>query len=86
MVLLRPAPWMRRAAAVGVACCGLLVAPALLARDEPQAASAASDSVLVLDVNPSSAGWAWMPLATLIRRMRSVDTVENRGYVLVGPD
>jgi hypothetical protein len=61
-------------------------APALQARDEPQAASAASDSVLVLDVNPSSAGWAWMPLATLIRGMRSLDTVENRGYVLVGPD
>jgi hypothetical protein len=42
-----------------------------------------SDSVLVLDVNPASAGWVWMPLATLIRGMRTFDTVENRGYILV---
>ena len=44
---------------------------------------AESDSVLVLDVNPSSAGWVWMPLATLIRGMRSFDTLENRGYIAV---
>lgn len=44
---------------------------------------AASDSVLVLDVNPAAAGWVWMPLATLIKGMRTFDTVENRGYVLV---
>ena len=43
-----------------------------------------SDSFLVLDVNPSSAGWVWMPTATLIRGMRTFDTVENRGYILVG--
>jgi Phytochelatin synthase len=42
-----------------------------------------SDSFLVLDVNPSSAGWVWMPTATLVRGMRTMDTVENRGYILV---
>lgn len=44
---------------------------------------AESDSVLVLDVNPASAGWVWMPVALLIRGMRTFDTVENRGYILV---
>jgi hypothetical protein len=44
---------------------------------------AESDSVLVLDVNPASAGWVWMPVAALIRGMRTFDTVENRGYILV---
>ena len=45
---------------------------------------AQSDSFLVLDVNPAAAGWVWMPTATLVKGMRSFDTVENRGYVLVG--
>ena len=44
---------------------------------------AESDSFLVLDVNPASDGWAWMPTATLIKGMRTFDTVENRGYILV---
>jgi hypothetical protein len=44
---------------------------------------AASDSFLVLDVNPSAAGWVWMPTTTLVGAMRTFDTVENRGYVLV---
>ena len=44
---------------------------------------AESDSVLVLDVNPASAGWVWMPAATLIKGMRTFDTVENRGYILI---
>ena len=44
---------------------------------------AASDSFLVLDVNPATASWVWMPTATLVRGMRTFDTVENRGYVLV---
>jgi len=44
---------------------------------------AASDSVLVLDVNPAVSGWVWLPLPVLIRGMRSFDTVENRGYVLI---
>jgi hypothetical protein len=46
---------------------------------------AASDSFLVLDVNPAAAGWVWMPFATLVKGMRTFDTVENRGYVLVSP-
>lgn len=44
---------------------------------------AASDSFLVLDVNPAVAGWVWMPAATLVKGMRTFDTTENRGYVLV---
>jgi hypothetical protein len=43
----------------------------------------ASDSFLVLDVNPSSAGWVWMGAATLAKGMRTFDTVENRGYILI---
>jgi len=42
-----------------------------------------SDSFLVLDVNPASAGWVWMSAATLIKGMRTFDTVENRGYILI---
>jgi hypothetical protein len=44
-----------------------------------------SDSFLVLDVNPAAAGWVWMPTATLAKGMRTFDTIENRGYILVGP-
>ncbi len=44
-----------------------------------------TDSVLVMDVNPASAGWVWMPVATLVKGMRTLDTVENRGYILVQP-
>jgi hypothetical protein len=44
---------------------------------------AESDSVLVMDVNPASAGWVWMPVATLVKGMRTFDLVENRGYVLI---
>lgn len=43
----------------------------------------ASDSFLVLDVNPAAAGWVWMSITTLMGAMRTFDTVENRGYVLV---
>jgi hypothetical protein len=42
-----------------------------------------SDSFLVLDVNPENAAWVWIPTATLIRGMRTFDTLENRGYVLI---
>jgi hypothetical protein len=45
----------------------------------------ASDSFLVMDVNPASAGWVWMPAATLVKGMRTFDTLENRGYVLIKP-
>lgn len=44
---------------------------------------AESDSFLVLDVNPAAASWVWMPTATLVRGMRTFDTVENRGYILI---
>lgn len=44
-----------------------------------------SDSFLVLDVNPASEGWVWMPAATLFKGMRTFDTVENRGYILIRP-
>jgi len=42
-----------------------------------------SNSFLILDVNPAKASWVWMPAATLIKGMRSLDTIENRGYILV---
>jgi hypothetical protein len=44
---------------------------------------AESDSFLVLDVNPAAANWVWMPTATLVKGMRTFDTVENRGYILI---
>jgi hypothetical protein len=44
---------------------------------------AESDSVLVLDVNPASSGWVWVPVEALIKGMRTFDAVENRGYILV---
>jgi hypothetical protein len=44
-----------------------------------------SDAFLLLDVNPAAASWVWMPAATLIGAMRTFDTVENRGYLLVSP-
>ncbi len=44
---------------------------------------AASDSFLVLDVNPAAAPWVWMSADTLVKGMRTFDKVENRGYVLV---
>jgi hypothetical protein len=42
-----------------------------------------SDSFLVMDVNPAKAGWVWMSTKTLIHGMRTLDTIENRGYILV---
>lgn len=45
-----------------------------------------SDSFLVLDVNPAVARWTWLPAADLIRGMRTYDTVENRGYVLIAEE
>lgn len=42
-----------------------------------------SDSFLVMDVNPTKAPWVWMPTSTLIKGMRTFDTVENRGYLLI---
>ena len=42
---------------------------------------AESDTFLVLDVKPTSAGRVWMPTATLVWGVRSFDTVESRGYI-----
>jgi hypothetical protein len=46
---------------------------------------AETDTFLVLDVNPASADWVWMPTKTLIKGMRTFDKIENRGYILIGP-
>jgi hypothetical protein len=43
----------------------------------------ASDSFLVLDVNPNGHPWVWIPAPLLIQSMRTHDVNENRGYVLV---
>ncbi|HEU5047975.1 MAG TPA: phytochelatin synthase family protein [Rickettsiales bacterium] len=44
---------------------------------------AQSDSFLVLDVNSMEFNWVWVPANDLIAAMRTFDTVENRGYLLV---
>ena len=43
----------------------------------------ASDSFLIMDVNPNRAPWVWVEAADLIAAMRTFDTVENRGYLLI---
>jgi hypothetical protein len=43
----------------------------------------ASDSFLILDVNPNGQSWVWVKADALIQSMRTPDTVENRGYLLV---
>jgi hypothetical protein len=42
-----------------------------------------SDSFLVMDVNPNRASWVWIKSADLINAMKTFDTVENRGYLLI---
>lgn len=42
-----------------------------------------SDSFLIMDVNPNNAPWVWVSADDLIRAMRTFDTVENRGYLLI---
>ena len=42
-----------------------------------------SDSFLIMDVNPNRAPWVWVGSEVLIAAMRTFDTVENRGYLLV---
>ena len=44
---------------------------------------ARSDSFLIMDVNPNRAPWVWVAAEDLITAMRTFDTVENRGYLLV---
>ena len=36
-----------------------------------------------MDVNPNRAPWVWVRSDDLIAAMRTFDTVENRGYLLV---
>ena len=43
----------------------------------------ASDSFLVMDVTPNKADWVWVKADLLIQAMRTFDTNENRGYLLV---
>ena len=43
----------------------------------------ASDSFLVMDVNPNRAPWVWISADDLVAAMRTFDTVENRGYVMI---
>ncbi|MBE0471847.1 MAG: phytochelatin synthase [Methyloprofundus sp.] len=43
----------------------------------------ASDSFLVMDVTPNKADWVWVKSELLISAMRTFDTVENRGYLLL---
>jgi hypothetical protein len=31
----------------------------------------------------AAVGWFWMLTATLVRGMRTFDTIENRGYVII---
>ena len=42
-----------------------------------------SDSFLILDVTPNKAPWVWVSAMDLIAAMRTFDTNENRGYILV---
>lgn len=42
-----------------------------------------SNSVLVLDTNPSQQLWNWMDLDTLIDAMQTRDNLENRGFLIV---
>ncbi|RLA22561.1 MAG: phytochelatin synthase [Gammaproteobacteria bacterium] len=43
----------------------------------------ASDSFLVMDVTPNKADWVWVKSELLIRAMRTFDTIDNRGYLLI---
>ncbi|MCP3138811.1 phytochelatin synthase family protein [Pyxidicoccus xibeiensis] len=42
-----------------------------------------SDSFLVMDVNATDQRWVWVKAASLFTSMRTQDTQENRGYLLV---
>ena len=44
---------------------------------------AVSDSLLIMDVNPNRAPWVWVRSDDLIAAMRTFDTIQNRGYLLV---
>jgi hypothetical protein len=42
-----------------------------------------SDSFLVMDVTSYDHNWVWVPANTLYKALKSFDTVENRGYLLI---
>lgn len=42
-----------------------------------------TDSFLIMDVNSSKYHWVWIKSTKLIQAMRTFDTVENRGYLLI---
>ena len=42
-----------------------------------------TDSFLIMDVNSSQHNWAWVKADQLISAMRTLFTVENRGYLLI---
>ncbi|WP_164007311.1 phytochelatin synthase family protein [Pyxidicoccus trucidator] len=44
---------------------------------------AKSDSFLVMDVNATDQRWVWVKAPSLFASMRTTDTQENRGYLLV---
>ena len=42
-----------------------------------------TDSFLIMDVNPNRAPWVWVGSEDLVGAIRTFDTVENRGYLLI---
>ena len=42
-----------------------------------------TDSFLIMDVNSSKYNWVWVKSEEMIKAMRTFDTVENRGYLLI---
>lgn len=42
-----------------------------------------SDSFLILDVNPNISHWGWVKASALLNAMKTLDTSENRGYLIV---
>ncbi len=42
-----------------------------------------SDSFLLMDVTPNKADWIWIKADLLVSAMRTFDTIENRGYLLI---
>ena len=42
-----------------------------------------TDSVLIMDVNPEKYPWVWATIEDLYKSMKTHDTKENRGFVLV---
>jgi hypothetical protein len=42
-----------------------------------------SDRFLIMDVNPNRAPWVWVKSQDLISAMKTFDTEQNRGYLIV---